>query len=173
MNRKIAWNSGNLDEIEPVYEKAENDPGIGSLMEKLETQALEEAGRNIGLLKTGSGEVLKPEQFGALSDADKETAITVLGNAGISSCGTDIETGTIVFRLSPAVPLLQACTVFGILNRIEKLDGSITVLKPAWTLKLMVPLGGKKGLFQWEMLILQLYPWLSVSEGSTDETAVG
>ena len=35
-----------------------------------------------------------------------------------------------------------------------------------------MPLGGKKGLFQWELLIMQLYPWLSVRETSTNELAV-
>ena len=59
MNRKIAWRSMALDEIELVYEKAENDQNIAALLEQLESQALEEAKNNIGLLKTGNGIALK------------------------------------------------------------------------------------------------------------------
>ena len=82
-----------------------------------------------------------------------------------------MQNAAIIIRLSPLITKVQACTVFNILNRIEKLDGAITVLIPKWTLNLQVPLGGKKGLLQWEMLIMLLYPWLSVMEGSTDELA--
>ena len=172
MNRKIEWRSMELDEIELVYEKAENNHNIETLLEQLETQALEEAKNNIGMLKTDTGNVLKPEQFESLSDTDKETVIKVLGNAGLSALNTDLQTATIIITLSPIITRVQACTVFNILNRIEKLDGSITILKPKWTLKLRVPLGGKKGLLQWKMLIMQLYPWLSVQEESTNEMAI-
>lgn len=73
MNRKIEWRSMELDEIELVYEKAENNHNIETLLEQLETQALEEAKNNMGMLKTDTGNVLKPEQFESLSDTDKET----------------------------------------------------------------------------------------------------
>lgn len=171
MNRKITWESNELDEIELVYEKAENNQRISSLLEQLELQTLEEAKNNIGMLKTGTGCVLKPEQFDSFSETDKETVIKVLGNVGITSLDTDMQNAAIIIRLSPLITKVQACTVFNILNRIEKLDGAITVLIPKWTLNLQVPLGGKKGLLQWEMLIMLLYPWLSVMEGSTDELA--
>ena len=172
MNRKIEWRSMELDEIELVYEKAENNHTIETLLEQLETQALEEAKNNVCMLKTDTGNILKPEQFEILSDTEKETVIKVLGNAGLSAVNTDLQTATIIFSFSPIITRVQACTVFNLLNRIEKLDGSITILKPKWTLKLQVPLGGKKGLLQWEMLIMQLYPWLSVQEESTNEMAI-
>ncbi|MDO4650691.1 MAG: hypothetical protein Q4B26_18805 [Eubacteriales bacterium] len=172
MNRMIAWRSRELDEIELVYEKAENNQAIGALLEELESRALEEAKNNVGMLKTGNGDCLKPEQFDGLSATDKETVIKVLGNAGLASLNTDMQNAVIIITLSPLITMVQACTIFNILNRIEKLDGSITILKPKWTLKLQVPLGGKKGLFQWEMMIMQLYPWISVSEESTNEMAV-
>lgn len=172
MNRKIEWRSMELDEIELVYEKAENNHNIETLLEQLETQALEEAKNNMGMLKTDTGNILKPEQFESLSDTDKETVIKVLGNAGLSALNTDLQTATIIITLSPIITRVQACTVFNILNRIEKLDGAITILKPEWKLKLQVPLGGRKGLFQWEMLIMQLYPWLSVQEESTNAVAI-
>ena len=172
MNRMIAWRSMALDEIEFVYEKAENNQAVGALLEQLESRALEEAKNNVGMLKTGNGDCLNPEQFDGLSATDKETVIKVLGNAGLASLNTDMQNAVIIITLSPLITRVQACTIFNILNRIEKLDGSITILKPKWTLKLQVPLGGKKGLFQWEMMIMQLYPWISVSEESTNEMAV-
>ena len=158
MNRTIAWESMELDEIELVYEKAEEDSGIASLMEQLEAQALTEAKNNVGMLKTDGGISLSSEQFDNLSANDKETVIKILGNAGISALNTEIQTAAIIVRLSSIITKVQACTIFNLLNRIEKLDGAINILKPKWMLELQVPLGGKKGLLQWEMLIMQLYP---------------
>ena len=74
-------------------------------------------------------------------------------------------------RFTPKIQKVLGCTIFNVLNRIEKLDGSINLLSPKWTLEFQVPLGGEKGLFQWEMLIMQLYPWISVRETSTNEVA--
>ena len=173
MNRTIAWKSMELDEIELVYEKAEEDSGIASLMEQLEAQALTEAKNNVGMLKTDGGISLSSEQFDNLSANDKETVIKILGNAGISALNTEIQTAAIIVRLSSIITKVQACTIFNLLNRIEKLDGAINILKPKWTLELQVPLGGKKGLFQWEMLIMQLYPWISVRETATNEIVEG
>ena len=39
---------------------------------------------------------------------------------------------------------------------------------PKATLELRVPLGAKKGMIKCEMLIMQLYPWLSITETSTN-----
>ena len=116
--------------------------------------------------------ILLPEQFDTLSDNDKEILIMLTGNKGLSGLQTDMETATIKIRLSSLIPRVQACTIFSILNTLEKLDGAINVLIPKWTLELYVPLGGRKGLSQWELLIMQLYPWLSIRELSTNETAV-
>lgn len=173
MNRKISWRSMELDEIELVYEKAQENSGIASLMEQLETQALAEAKNNVGMLKTNSGNFLTPDKFDGLSETDKETVIKVLGNAGLSALSTEMQTATIIVKLSPIITKVQACTIFNLLNRIEKLDGAINILNPKWTLKLQVPLVGKKGLFQWELLIMQLYPWISIEETSINETAEG
>lgn len=159
-----------LDEIELVYEKAENNQLIANFLETLETQALEEAKMMIdGPLK---GSVLNPGQFDALPDTRKEKVMNVLGNGGIASFDIDMHTATVIIKLSSVINRVQACTVFNILNRIEKLDGAINLIIPKWTLDLQVPIGGKKGLFQWEMMIMQLYPWLSVKEESTDEMAI-
>lgn len=172
MKRKIMWNSGVLEEIELVYEKASENERIGKLLEQLENQALTEAKNNVGMLKTSGGTTLSPDQFDALADGDKETVIKVLGDYGFAGGKTDIAAATIIFTLSPHVSQLQACTIFSILNRLEKLNGIFNeVISSKTTLELQVPLGGKKGLLQWEMLIMQLYPWLSVKETSTNETA--
>ena len=171
MNRKIGWNSCVLDEIELVYEKADQEESIGKLMEQLEEKALSEVKENCGLLTTDAGGHITPEKFDGLSEIDKETVIKVLAGMGLESIGQDMKSATIFMRFSAGIQCVMACTVFDILNRLEKLDGAINVLIPKWTLEFQVPLGGKKGLFQWEMLIMQLYPWISVREVSTDKVA--
>lgn len=172
MNRRISWDSCELEEIELVYEKAEADNDIGNLMEQLETLALSEAKANIGMLKTRNGDSLSPNQFDSLSDTDKETIVKVLGDIGLAAMNTDIQNAVIIMKLSPLFPVVQGCTIFNILNRIENLDGSINILKPKWRLNLYVPLGGRKGLLQWEMMIMLLYPWLSISEESSNDTGI-
>lgn len=172
MKRRIAWGTCALDEIELVYEKAEENTAIADQLEQLEQQALNEAKANIGMFPSDDHKILLPEQFDALSDNDKELLIMLTGNKGLSGLQTDMETATIKIRLSSLIPRVQACTIFSILNTLEKLDGAINVLIPKWTLELYVPLGGRKGLSHWELLIMQLYPWLSIRELSTNETAV-
>lgn len=162
MNRKIAWDSARLDEIELVYEKAAEDANIGALLEKLEAQALEEAKNLIGMFRTKTGKALRPEEFDTLTDTDKELVICALGAAGLTSFNTELKDAAIIADISPAYA--QACTIFTILNRLEKLDGAVTLLSPKWTLRLRIPLGGRKGLSQWGILILLLYPWLTVEE---------
>ena len=171
MNRMLSWESGHLDEIELVYEKAEGNPAIADQLEQLERLALSEARANCGMIQTPSGAPLTAGAFDALSDSDKEFVIARLGNAGFGGGATDIPSATITFTLNPILPRVQACTVFSLLNRLEKLDGAINLIMPKATLELRVPLGGKKGMMQWELLIIKLYPWLSVRETSTDQMA--
>lgn len=171
MNRIIGWQSGEFDEIELVYDKAESKEQVGKLLEQLEVLALSEAKNNCGLLTTDSGSHITPDQFDGLNGTDKETVIRVLSNMGLGALKQDMGSATIYMRLTPKIQRVLGCTVFNILNRMEKLDGTINMLIPKWTLELQVPLGGKKGLLQWEMLIMQLYPWVSVRETSTNEVA--
>ena len=71
MNRKISWESGALREIGLVYEKAEADPSIGELLEKLEDSALSEIRNNCSLLKTGQKKIT-PETVDGMSGPEKE-----------------------------------------------------------------------------------------------------
>ncbi len=170
MDRKIAWSSGRFDEIELVYEKAEGNAGIGALLEELETLALSEAHDHCGLLRTEKGPITA-EQFEAMSASDRETVIYLLSGIGLADIALDYKAAKITLKLSPMIQNVMGCTVFSILNRLEKLDGSFSVRCPKATLEIQVPLGGKKGLMKWEMLIMQLYPWLSVREVSAHEVA--
>lgn len=167
MNRNIGWQSGVFDEIELVYEKAEKEQ-LGEMLEELEMLALSEA-KNSEVLKTEDGDRITPEQFDRLRDASKEFVIRASSDMCIGNADIDIKSATIYIRFTPKIQKFLGCTIFNVLNRIEKLDGSINMLHPKWTLELQVPMGGKKGLFEWEMLIARLYPWLSVSETSTNE----
>ena len=167
MKRSIHWGLV-FNELELAYEKAEEDANIARLLEKLEAQALTEARTHGGLIMQG----FTASMFDGLVDEDKESMIAALGRRiGLGGFETEISNARIVVRLTAQSPAVQACTFLDIIDRIENLDGSLNVLIPKWQLEIQAPLGGKKGLVQWEMLLMQLYPWLSIQEVSTTETA--
>lgn len=172
MERKIKWISGCFDEIELVYDKASENESIASLLSELETGALAEARAYSDKIKI-DGRPITPQQFDALPDRMKEQVMSTLSTMGLASFTTPIKEPKIIVRLTPDIQFVRCCTAFSILNRLEKLDGAFNMLHPTATLELQVPLGGKKGIFQIEFLIMQLYPWLQVREVSTDEVATG
>lgn len=171
MKRKIQWNINCYDEIELVYEKGKSNEDIAKLLSELEEIALTEAAQNCGLLSTDKGPVT-PEEFQMMDSNNKEAVMYYLGQAGLSYFNADISNGEIVVRFSPFISLVMGCTMFSIINRLEKLDGSFNAFCSKSILKFQTPLGGEKGIVNWEMLILQLYPWLTINETSTDEIAV-
>lgn len=171
MERKIQWNSGCFDEIDLVYDKAKQNETVAGILSELETGALAEA-RAYSNKIVIDGRPITPQQFDALPDNAKEYVMSSLSNMGLSSFSSPITEPKITVRLSPHIQYVRCCTAFSILNRLEKLDGSFNMLHPTATLELQVPLGGKKGMFQIELLIMQLYPWLKVTEVSSNEVAV-
>lgn len=175
MSWLIGWNSGLLDEIELVYQKAEKNEGIENELCRLEEQALIEAAHACspgGLFAQEIGQVLTQEQFENLSEIDKETSIVMLSQKGLNGFDFNRGNATLIVKLSTNIQETLACTIFGLLNRIEKLDGSAQVTSPKWKMELLVPLGGRKNLMRWEMLIMQLYPWISIQESSSGESAI-
>lgn len=174
MNRKINWENNVFDEIECIYEKAQQNKQIGMMIELLEESALAEARGNCDILKIG-GKDVTVEEFDRFSDWDKEAVIAVMARAGLSSFNADLGSSTIVVCLSHIITKVMACTVFEVLNRLEKIDGGTNLLNnKSWTMEFQVPIGGKKGLIQWEKLIMQLHPWISsVKEINTKEPADG
>lgn len=171
MERLINWTSGALDEIELVYEKAEQaNETARDIVQKMEQTALSEAHACCPLLRRG-GAALSPEQFDRMDESEREQVIAALGNLGLAGLNTDLKEKKIVVRLSPYIQELLACAMFQLLNRLEKLDGAINCICPEMILELQAPLGGRKGLMQYEMLIGILYPWLKVHEVSSNELA--
>lgn len=171
MERLINWTSGALDEIELVYEKAEQaNETARDIVQKMEQTALSEAHACCPLLRRG-GAALSPEQFDRMDESEREQVIAALGNLGLAGLNTDLKEKKIVVRLSPYIQELLACAMFQLLNRLEKLDGTINCICPEMILELQAPLGGRKGLMQYEMLIGILYPWLKVHEVSSNELA--
>ncbi len=170
MDRKIEWKSYCHDEIELVYEKAEDNENIGNMLSELEQMALHEAEENCGLLRL-SGQSITKEMFQAMSDNDKEQIMYYLSGVGLEGFNSSMAEPVITVTLSSHIQLVLGCTMFSILNRLEKLDGAYNVLHPKATLEIIAPLGGKKGLMRCEMLIMALYPWLSVSERSSNVVA--
>ena len=172
MERKIRWSSGCFDEIELVYERAEKDKSAAAMLSELETMALSETVNNCGMLKI-DGRPLTRERVLALDEYDKEIGIYILAGMGLEEFDPSMDEPVITVTFSPHIQQVLSCTMFSLLNRIEKLDGAYNEVRfPRATLKLQVPLGGKKGLMKWEMLIMTLYPWLSVSETSTNTVAI-
>lgn len=169
-DRKLKYLQEWYDEIELVYEKVVEKKLTG-MMKELEELALSEARRGCTMLEMQDVSFLTPEKFDTLPDVDKERIINLLGRAGITNIRSDLPNKTIHVELSAIFPQIVGCTMFDLLNRLEKLDGSLSELFGKQTLQIHVPLGGKKGLLQWEIFIMQLYPWLSVKEVSSNIVA--
>jgi len=163
MDRKISWITGCHDEIELVYEKAEQNERIGMLLEELEQMALSEAEESCGLLLM-NGKPITREMVLAMPERDKEAVMYYLSGVGLAGFNSSFSEPKIAVRFSPHIQKVLGCTLFSVLNRIEKIDGTYNVRFPKATLELQLPLGGRKGILKWEMLIMQLYPWLSVSD---------
>lgn len=171
MNRQIKWESGCYDEIELIYEKAESDEEFARILTELEQRSMSEARIYCKFVNTG-GEPLTTEKFDALSPQQKERVIWRLGEGGIAKINASMAEPVITVTFSPIIQLVMGCTMFSVLNRLEKLDGSYNIIFPKATLQLLIPLGGRRGLFRYIMTIIQLYPWLTVSEASTNTVAI-
>ncbi|MCC8072854.1 MAG: hypothetical protein LIO62_01845 [Clostridiales bacterium] len=150
-----------------VYEKAEKNENIGAMLSELEEMALNEAEENCGLLRL-NGQPITKEMFQTMSDTDKEQVMYYLSGIGLEDLNSSMTDPVITITLSSHIQMVLGCTMFSILNRLEKLDGAYNVIHPKATLEIIVPLGAKKGLLKCEMLIMALYPWLSVSEKSSN-----
>lgn len=170
MDRKMQWNSGCFDEIELVYDKAAEQAIPAKILAELELGALAEA-RAYSDKIIVEGRPLTPEQFDALPGHMKEHVMFRLSSMGLAVFDAALTEPKITVRLTPHIQQVRCCTAFSILNRIEKLDGAFNLLHPQAVLEIQAPLGGKKGLVQIEMLIALLYPWLKVTEVSTNQVA--
>lgn len=171
MERKISWDSGLLDEIELVYQKAAEHEQAVKILAELETGAMAEAKAQCAMVRI-KGNPATAEQYQALPDKYKEKLMFKIGNLGLSSFSAPLTEPKIEVKLSPTIQQTRCCTAFVILNRLEKLDGAYNALHPKATLELQVPLGQKKGLVSIEILISLLYPWLSVREVTSNEICV-
>ena len=165
MERKINWCTYCHDEIDLVYDKANEDENIAAALMELETMALREAEESCGLLKMSDKPITR-EMFLEMSEEDKEIVMYYLSSAGLQEFVPSMTEGKITVTFTPHIQRVLGCTMFSVLNRLEKLDGAFNVRFPHATLELRVPLGAKKGMMKCEMFIMQLYPWLSVKETS-------
>lgn len=166
MEWKIKWESGCFDEIESIYEKAGDNEKIADLLSKMEGKALQEAEDHCELIKE-NGQTLTRERFVAMPGAQKEQVIYMLSQMGLEKFDISMANPVITVTLSHRIQMVLGCTMFSIMNRLEKLDGSYNVVQHAKAvLEFHVPLEAREGLFECECLIMLLFPWLSVSEKS-------
>ena len=166
MERKIQWDSGCLDEIELVYDRAAENEAAANILSNLEVGALEEAKANYWMVRPQDSSH-SAERYDALPGYVKEHTIAALGMEGLTRFYATVTEPEIIVQLSPLVQKLRCCTAFSILNRLEKLDGAINTIFPKVTLKIQAPPGCRRGLAQMEMLIVLIYPWLKVCEVSS------
>ena len=167
MKRNIDWVSYPFDEIDLVYERVEGNEVLEKQMNQLENMALDNAEKCCGLFKKDNAP-LTQEDFKSLESIGKEQIIAQLSQLGLANFNLDYNNAKIIIELSACISDVFGCTMFSILNRLEKLDGSFTVMCPKATLELIVPLGAKKGMMLWEMFIVQLFNWITVSEKSSN-----
>lgn len=167
MERKISWLSGCYDEIELVYEKAEDNETIAAVLSELETMAQTEAEENCGMLRL-NGVPITREMYLGMNEREKEIVMYHLARAGLQDFVPSIADGRIIVTFTPNIQRVLGCTMFSVLNMLEKLDGAFNLISPKATLELRVPLGAKKGMVKCEGLIVLLYPWLSITETSAD-----
>ena len=173
MERKIAWSSGYYDEIELVYEKAAQTGKAADILSELEEKALQEAEAacSSGLLSY-KGKLLTKEDWASLPMNKKEQVIIGLGDIiGLEELDCKPDSAVVKLELSPLIPLTLGCTMFSVINRLEKLDGALNTIFPEVTLNILAPLGGKKDLFKCQIILMCLYPWLKIHEESSNYMA--
>lgn len=172
MDRRLFWTSGVLNEVNLAYRKAEGDYSLERMLESMEIQALTEAETACGqggFLAAKIGKILSPQQFNALSQKDKETAIVLLGKSGLVGYSRDDK---IYVSLSPAISRSSACTFFVIFSMLEKLSKAVLAIKPVWEIKFNAPAENKRDYIQWETLLTKLYPWITSAQEAFSRPAV-
>jgi len=83
MDRKISWITGCHDEIELVYEKAEQNESIGALLSELEQMALKEVEESCGFLAMNNKPITR-DMVLSMSARDKETIMYHLSGVGLT-----------------------------------------------------------------------------------------
>lgn len=114
---------------------------------ELEAMALQEAEESCGMLKMGDKPITR-EMFLEMGEQDKETVMYYLSGAGLQEFVPSMTEGKITVTFTPHIQRVLGCTMFSVLNRLEKLDGAFNVMFPKATLELRVPLGAKKGMMK-------------------------
>lgn len=93
----------------------------------------------------------------------------MFGDAGWRNITPDFVNQAFYIQFSPKFLKFMGCTIFNLLNRFEKLDGRLIDGSSKWKVEFQVPVGAKKGLLQWEILIMKMFPWAAIQEVSSKE----
>ena len=160
------WESCYFDEIGLVYEKAEVSDQkeiVAPILRQVEEEALKEARDAFDKLPENEKGKLKADTFDDLTQGEKELIVYQLSQLGLSDIATNFDEKKLTMKLSPSILSATASTLFLVLNKIEKLDGSLNILLGDMKLEIQAPIGGQKGLQKYLILINFLYPWLKPS----------
>lgn len=160
MGRKISWCSGCYDEIELVYNKVIQNPAAASLLSEFEKRAFQEAEENCMMINRGNVPITR-EVFLAMSEADKERVMYILADIGLNEFNPSMSSPAISVTFSQHIHKLLFCTMFSVLNRLEKLDGSYNLILPSpVTLEFIIPTGNIEGLEKCEAVRRCLYSFI-------------
>lgn len=161
-----------LTEIGLVFEKANENEMISSMIERLKVNALSEA-KVLYKYLTIDNKPISKRKFDSFSAGEKADVICMLGSIGIKEFIPDIIGSKIKITFSAHLQNVLSCTMLVLLNKLENLDGAINAILPEVRITVQAPIGGKKGLTKCYMLIQLLYPWCKgISETSTNEVSV-
>lgn len=151
--------SKNFDKIDFIFEKANNKEVSMRLLDELQSEAFIEAKTNCHLFRT-NGKSYSHRQFDFLSEAEKNFMIYALSDIGLSGFELNSKEGTMKAVLSPCFRPIFACTMFSILNRLQKLDGVIDLVHDKVKFDIHVPKYGKDCFVHFLTLLVLLYPWV-------------
>ena len=170
------WESCYFDEIGLVYEKAEASNQkeiVAPILRQVEEEALKEARDAFDKLPENEKTKLTAETFDDLTQGEKELIVYQLSQMGLSDITTNFDEKKLTMKLSPSIQSATASTLFLVLDKIEKLDGSLNILLGDMKLEIQAPIGGQKGLQKYLILISFLYPWLKPSLVSSNILVAG
>lgn len=148
-----------FDKIDSIFEKASNKEVSMKILHELQGEAFDEAKTNCHLFRK-HGIPYSSEEFDILPEEEKNHMIYALSDVGLSEFELNSKEGKMKAVLSPCFRPIYACTMFSVLNRLQKLDGIIDEVHEKVEFDIHVPKYGKDCFIHFLTLLVLLYPWL-------------
>lgn len=154
------------EDIDLFYDKVEKQ-GVEAVVSDLESQAIAEARANCGIIKLtskdGISRNMTEEEFDKFSDYDIECVICTLGQNALTGLN-NLAIDKLQAVTTPLIAQCPACALFQLIGRIEKLDGTLNTIVEKVSFELPLPIGTGRSLMKYYMMLIKVYPWISISE---------